>query len=297
MTVINPNSISGITSITLPSGGDNVLTIHTNDGTERFRIDSSGNVKVGSAATISPDGDVFFTGVTTATTFTGAHSGSGANLTSLPAAQLSGTLPAISAANLTNVPAANITGTLPALTAANLTNIPAANIVGVCTSGLTKTGGFGKILQVQSVVKTDQFTSQSTSFVDITGLSVNITPSATSSKILVMAQCHVTGEDAGTGIMLDRDGTEPLKANSNGSRQRFTIIGTYAEGGGEVRYGNGANHISFLDSPNTTSEVTYKLKAKTRSSNTFFVNSTSYTTDNTNASLGTSTLTVMEVAA
>ena len=147
MTVINPNSISGITSITLPSGGDNVLTIHTNDGTERFRIDSSGNVKVGSAATISPDGDVFFTGVTTATTFTGAHSGSGANLTSLPAAQLSGTLPAISATNLTNIPAANVTGTLPALTAANLTNIPAANLVGLATAGFERSGGFGKILK------------------------------------------------------------------------------------------------------------------------------------------------------
>mgnify|MGYP006218746505 CR=1 FL=1 len=105
MTVINPNSISGITSITLPAGADNVLTIHTNDGTERFRIDSSGNVKVGSACTISPDGDVFFTGVTTATTFTGAHSGSGANLTSLPAAQLTGSLPAISGANLTGIAA------------------------------------------------------------------------------------------------------------------------------------------------------------------------------------------------
>ena len=75
MTVINPKSISGITSITLPSGGDNVLTIHTNDGAERFRIDSSGNVKVGSAATISPDGDVFFTGVCTATTLAGDGSG------------------------------------------------------------------------------------------------------------------------------------------------------------------------------------------------------------------------------
>ena len=81
MTVINPNSISGITSITLPSGGDNVLTIHTNDGTERFRIDSSGNVKVGSAATISPDGDVFFTGVCTATTL----SGDGSALTGIAA--------------------------------------------------------------------------------------------------------------------------------------------------------------------------------------------------------------------
>ena len=152
MTVINPSSISGITSITMPSGS-NVLTIHTTDGAEKFRIDSSGNVKVGSAATISPDGDVFFTGVCTATTLSGAASGltgtlpalSAANLTSIPAANITGTLPAISAANLTNVPAANLTGTLPALSAASLTSIPAANIVGVCTSGLTKTGGFGSL--------------------------------------------------------------------------------------------------------------------------------------------------------
>ena len=153
MTVINPSSISGITSITMPSGDGNVLTVHTNDGAERFRIDSSGNVKVGSAATISPDGDVFFTGVCTATTLSGAASGltgtlpalSAANLTSIPAANITGTLPAISAANLTNVPAANLTGTLPALSAASLTSIPAANLVGVCTSGLTKTGGFGSL--------------------------------------------------------------------------------------------------------------------------------------------------------
>ena len=151
MTVINPSSISGITSITMPSGDGNVLTIHTNDGTERFRIDSSGNVKVGSACTISQDGDVFFTGVTTATTFTGAHSGSGANLTNLAATNLTGTiadarfpatLPAASAANLTSIPAANVTGTLPALTAANLTNIPAANIVGLATAGFERSGGF-----------------------------------------------------------------------------------------------------------------------------------------------------------
>ena len=117
MTVINPNSISGITSITLPSGDGNVLTIHTNDGTERFRIDSSGNVKVGSACTISQDGDVFFTGVCTATTLTGAASG------------LTGALPAISGANLTNLTAGNLTGALPAISGANLTGIAATDNV------------------------------------------------------------------------------------------------------------------------------------------------------------------------
>ena len=117
MTVINPNSISGITSITLPAGADNVLTIHTNDGVERFRIDSSGNIKVGTAATISPDGDLFVTGVCTATTLSGAASG------------LTGTLPAISGANLTNLPAANLTGALPAISGANLTGIAATDNV------------------------------------------------------------------------------------------------------------------------------------------------------------------------
>ena len=43
MTVINPQSISGITSITTASGSANLLTIHNNNGAERFRIDGSGN--------------------------------------------------------------------------------------------------------------------------------------------------------------------------------------------------------------------------------------------------------------
>ncbi len=83
MTVVNPKSISGITSITTASGSDNLLTIHTSDAnnTERLRIDSTGttkivtgivttltatgSAKVGSGVTLSPDGDVFTTGITT----------------------------------------------------------------------------------------------------------------------------------------------------------------------------------------------------------------------------------------
>jgi len=97
MTVVNPKSISGITSITTGSGSDNLLTIHTSDAsnTERFRIDSTGttkivtgivttltatgSAKVGTGVTLSSDGDVFATGVCTATSF----SGDGSNLTGL----------------------------------------------------------------------------------------------------------------------------------------------------------------------------------------------------------------------
>ena len=41
MTVVNPKSISGITSITTASGSDDLLTIHTNNGTERLRVDTT----------------------------------------------------------------------------------------------------------------------------------------------------------------------------------------------------------------------------------------------------------------
>ena len=160
------------------------------------------------------DTGVDLAGIVTATTF----SGSGASLTALPAAQLSGTLPAlsaanltnvpaanitgplpaVSAANLTNVPAANITGTLPALTAANLTNIPAANLVGVCTSGLTKTGGFGKLLQVvQRYDSSFTRTANATSSYAATTHYVEITPTQAGSKILVniSGACNNNGDN------------------------------------------------------------------------------------------------------
>ena len=168
------NSQTGVGTITLsPTGVDisGITTVST--------------LKVGTGVTASEDGDIFFTGVCTATTFAGAHSGSGANLTNLPAANLSGTLPAlsaanltnipaanvtgtlpaISAANLTNIPAANVTGTLPAISAANLTNIPAANIVGVCTAGLANASGvLAGITMVDSWRITTEFSFDSAAY-------------------------------------------------------------------------------------------------------------------------------------
>jgi len=61
-------------------------------------------------------------------------SGSGASLTSLPAANLTGTLPAISGASLTNLTAANLTGTLPAISGASLTNLPGGITLGTVAS-------------------------------------------------------------------------------------------------------------------------------------------------------------------
>jgi len=102
MTVIRPNSISGINSIT-GQGGD--VTIFRADGTVA---------------------DVTVNNITSGI-ITGTHYGSGANLTNLPAGNLTGTLPAISAANLTSLPAANLTGTVAD---ARLTSVSSSKLSG-----------------------------------------------------------------------------------------------------------------------------------------------------------------------
>ena len=101
------------------------------------------------------------TGVTTATSF----SGSGANLTSLPAANLPGALPAISGAALTGVSA-------------------------------------GKILQVVSTVKSDVFSTTSQTFTDITGLSATITPANSNNKVFVMAVIGCFNNDDASYVAL-----------------------------------------------------------------------------------------------
>ena len=79
------------------------------------------------------------TGIVTAVSFTG----SGANLTNLPAGNLTGNLPSISAANLTNVPAARLTGTLPAIDGSNLTGVGASfGNSSVNTSGIITATAF-----------------------------------------------------------------------------------------------------------------------------------------------------------
>jgi len=74
MTIINQKSISGITSITFASAGDDLLTFHSNNGTERFRIDNSGNTKItaGIVTTLTTTGNATVggtLGVTGETTF------------------------------------------------------------------------------------------------------------------------------------------------------------------------------------------------------------------------------------
>ena len=108
--------------------------------------------------------------------------------------------------------------------AASLTQIPAANLVGVCTSGLTKTGGFGVVLQVKQTVKLDTFSTSSTSDVDVTGFSVTITPSSSSNKVLVMVNLALSSQSMFVYGILKRGSTQIGEADGASNRLRPTFM-------------------------------------------------------------------------
>ena len=129
---------------------------------------------------------------------------------------------------------------------------------GCVTADDLASGVGGKILQVISTTKTDQFSSTAVqSFTDITGLSVDITPSATSSKILVMASVCFGLDISHSTVVLRfvRDSTAIAIADADNNRPRGTFTSQ------PMNDGYMANAVGIhLDSPSSTSQLTYKLQ-------------------------------------
>ena len=142
----------------------------------------------------------------------------------------------------------------------------------------------GSVVQVVQYRFTSTWSSSSTSFVDVTGFEATITPSSASNKILV----SVTLESFHSATVQDeyrvlRNGSDP--ASISGGRLWFST-GYYGQGT------TGSGSTMFLDSPATTSALTYKLQARNRHSNFFFLG---YDWNNDSPS-GMHTLTLMEIA-
>jgi len=147
--------------------------------------------------------------------------------------------------------------------------------------------GAGAILQVKQVGKTD-ITSVTSSgnndYSDIPSFSLAITPTSSSSKILVMVALTVGGNSGAFSLKLFRGSTE-IGSPSSGTRPAMIHRYTAAQ------YLD-SNIINFLDSPNTTSAITYKLQISTHG-NAMVINRYSVSDDFTTASY----LTLMEVGA
>ena len=152
----------------------------------------------------------------------------------------------------------------------------------------------GEVIQVVSTSKTDTFSlSTASTYTDVTGLSVTITPSSASNKILVMYKVSI-GTNAGNGFgytKLLRGATDIFIGDSSGSRVQATQGGCSV--GSQVAYFNGA---TFLDSPNTTSATTYKIQAYAQAgTGVIYVNRSYDDSDGTVSSRDASSITVMEI--
>ena len=155
----------------------------------------------------------------------------------------------------------------------------------------------GNILQVVQTVKTDTFSASHGSTVDITGLSVSITPTSSSNKVLVTYDTNVSMANGSyhAHVFLVRGSTKIFLGDAEGSRTRasnFVISGN--DGNGGIYYY--PVHGEFLDSPATTSATTYKIQLLGQN-NTMYVNRTQYDSDATGVNRIVSQITVKEVAA
>jgi hypothetical protein len=148
----------------------------------------------------------------------------------------------------------------------------------------------GTVLQVGSTTKTDTFSTTSTSFADITGFSVTLTPTSSSSKFLVQVVANVanSGADA-VMIQLVRGSTAICIGDAAGSRIRASASNMFTSSS------MSSTCVNFLDSPATASAVTYKLQMRINSG-TGYLNRSGADTDNAAHPRTASTITVMEIA-
>lgn len=158
-------------------------------------------------------------------------------------------------------------------------------------------GNVGKILQVVQTVYTANrtYSVASNTWFEITELATTITPSSTSSKILVMVnfgKIDISGN--GWSHKFVRNSTDIGVGDLVGSRKQATF--------GANGYGVDANHVDaltfmYLDSPATTSSTTYKIYAAIENT-TLYLNRTGNYTNSADAihSTGISNMILMEVA-
>jgi len=181
-----------------------------------------------------------------------------------------------------------------------LTRLGTNAITSVPSSAITAlpAGLGGKVLQVVSATKTSDQSTNSTSYVDVTGLTLTITPSSTSNKILIVVCVNNIGNTAGSGsnVKLLRDSTVVTKNTSGAQSDTFEAFGN--GGGGGMGAGSDDRKISHaiishLDTPSSISSLVYKVQMRSsNSANTSTLNRWALNTDIASVS----TITAYEIA-
>lgn len=156
----------------------------------------------------------------------------------------------------------------------------------------------GKILQVVQVSSKDHLSSTSTSYVDLPGVTASITPSSTDNKILIICSIAISkaanhsfqGRIVRDGSAITGAGGEKESGHTNQQDGVWWLIRSTIHDASPCT-------VTYLDSPSSTSSLTYKAQGKTDNSGQGFgFNQTLNSQDNAYASPGFSSILLMEIA-
>ena len=149
----------------------------------------------------------------------------------------------------------------------------------------------GKLGQVVSTNLASTFSTAATAYTDITGLSVSITPTAATSKVLVLVgfQSSVSG-DIAVMFQLVRGSTAIDIGDASGNRTRASFANLV----NDTAFQLGTFNLNFLDSPNTTSATTYKMQMFVNTG-TGYINRTGSDADSATRPRTAANITVMEI--
>jgi len=156
----------------------------------------------------------------------------------------------------------------------------------------------GSVLQVVSATKSDTQSTSLQAWVDVTGLSVSITPTSVSSEILVIVNVQGTGTNRYNAIRVVRNGVAVGVGNTADSRTSvLSGFGLDPDAGTSYVYVLYNASGSFLDNPASTSSQTYKVQfGSTNSAVATYINRSEADGNEAWAHRGISTITVMEIA-
>ena len=201
------------------------------------------------------------------------------------------TLPVIAADTLAGI-AATQTLTNKTLVAPAL-GTPASGVLTNCTGVPASALPAGSVLQVVSTTLTTDFTaSVNNSYSAVTGLTAAITPRSASNKIYALVTMTVGSDTNYVNAKLTLGGTAISGALATAAGSR--TVGTSAAWPAQL-YGTYSMAFNYLDSPATTSSVTYGIQIGNANAATLYVNRSSSDDNTVTRTRGTSTITVMEI--
>jgi hypothetical protein len=153
---------------------------------------------------------------------------------------------------------------------------------------------YGTVLQVVSVTKVDPFTTASTAFIDVTGLTASITPTSASSKILVLSKVAINTRSLSLGdIRLLRDATVIGGGTASGNKPSAST--SFYSGTTSGAFATSELSVNFLDSPASVATQTYKIQTRAQTG-TLGINTVADDSDVAVVARTSSTITLMEIA-